>query len=78
MKKILSNYRYYVLVVLAIAAMLGVFAVPAEDLPFANWLYTLVSSKVIGFGAGYAAYRLTKHWEKQGTIPELTENINNY
>lgn len=78
MKKILSNYRYYVLIVLAIVVMLGIFAVPAEDLPFANWLYVLVSSKVIGFGAGYAAYRLIKHWEKQRAIPELTEHINNY
>ena len=78
MKKILSNYRYYVLVILAITVMLGIFAVPAENLPFANWLYTLVFVKVIGFSAYYAAYRLVKRWEKQGTIPELIEYINNY
>lgn len=49
MKKILSNYRYYVLVVLVTVFILGVMAVPNESLPTANYIYTLISSKVIGF-----------------------------
>lgn len=78
MKKILTNYRYYVLFVLAAIAVLGIFSVPVDDLPFMQWLYTLVSSKVIGFGAGYIIAKLTKRWEKLGTIPELMDAVDNY
>lgn len=78
MKKILTNYRYYVLFVLVTVAMLGIFSVPVDDLPFVQWLYTLVSSKVIGFGAMYIIAKLIKRWEKLGTIPELIDAVNNY
>ena len=78
MKAILTNYRYYVLAVLLIIAVLGVFAVPADELPVANWFYTLISSKVIGFTAGYIIARLVRRWERLGTIPELINAINNY
>lgn len=78
MKKILTNYRYYVLFVLVMVAMFGIFSVPVDDLPFALWLYTLVSSKVIGFSAAYIIAKLIKRWEKQGTIPELMNAVNNY
>jgi len=78
MKKILTNYRYYVLFVLVTVAMLGIFSVPVDDLPFVQWLYTLVSSKVIGFGAMYIIAKLTKRWKKLGTIPELIDAVNNY
>ena len=78
MKKILTNYRYYVLFVLVTVAMFGIFSVPVDDLPFVQWLYTLVSSKVIGFGAVYIIAKLTKRWEKLGTIPELMDAVNKY
>jgi len=78
MKKILTNYRYYVLFVLVTVAMLGIFSVPVDDLPFVQLLYTLVSSKVIGFGAMYIIAKLTKRWKKLGTIPELIDAVNNY
>ncbi len=78
MKKILTNYRYYVLVVLATVAMLGIFSVPNDNLPVANWYYTLISSKVIGFVAAYITARLIKRWENLGTIPELINAVNNY
>ena len=78
MKKILTHYRYYVLFVLVTVAMFGIFSVPVDDLPFTLWLYTLVSSKVIGFSAAYIIAKLIKRWEKQGTIPELMNAVNNY
>lgn len=78
MKKILTNYRYYVLFVLVTVAMFGIFSVPVDDLPFVQWLYTLVSSMVISFGAVYIIAKLTKRWEKLGTIPELMDAVNNY
>lgn len=78
MKKTLTNYRYYVLFVLVTIAILGIFSVPVDDLPLAQWYYTLISSKVIGFGAGYIIAKLIKRWEKLGTIPELMDAVNNY
>nr|DAF01797.1 MAG TPA: hypothetical protein [Caudoviricetes sp.] len=53
-------------------------SVPAEELPTRYWLYTLISSKVIGIAAMYAFARLLSRWEKRGTIPELIDAINNY
>lgn len=78
MKKILANYRYYVLFVLMSIAMLGIFSVPIEDQPQANWIYCILSSKIIGIGAGWIAAKLTKRWEAKGRIPELTDSINNF
>ncbi|WP_294610947.1 hypothetical protein [uncultured Bacteroides sp.] len=78
MKKILTNYRYYVLAALATVAVLGIFAVPIDNLPFACWCYVLISSKVIGFAAAYLSEKLIKRWEKLGTIPELIDAVNNY
>lgn len=78
MKAIITNYRYYVLAVLTFILIIGLFAVPAEDLPFSYWLYTLVSSKLIALGAGVLISKLTRRWEAKGTIPELTNSINNY
>lgn len=78
MKKILRNYRYYVLLLLGCLALIGIMSVPAEELPTRYWVYTLISSKVIGFTAMYAFDRLLSRWEKRGTIPELIDAINNY
>lgn len=78
MTKILKNYRYYVLFVLMSIAMLGIFSVPIEDQPLANWIYCLLSSKIIGVGAGWIAAKLYKRWEAKGRIPELTDSINNF
>lgn len=75
MKKILLNYRYYVLVFLAIVAILGIFAVPIDELPFTYWCYTLISSKVVGFAAAYIFVKLINRWEKLGTIPEFTDAV---
>lgn len=74
----MSNYRYYVLMVLIIVALFGIFAVPVDNLPLAQWYYTLISSKAIGFGAIYITAKLTKRWEAKGTIPELVDAIDNY
>lgn len=78
MKRLLKNYRYYVLLLLGGLALIGIMAVPAEELPTRYWVYTLISSKVIGFAAMYAFARLVSRWEKRGTIPELIDAINNY
>ena len=78
MKKIICNYRYWVLLILGTIVMLGIMAVPADELPFTSWFYTLVSSKLIAVAAGYIFRHLYPRWEKRGTIEELTNFVSNY
>lgn len=67
--KAFLNWRYYVLLLLGFVAMIGIFGIPADDNP--AWFSDMILSKVIGFGAGYAMYRLIEHWSKNNLIPEL-------
>lgn len=78
MKKIICNYRYWVMLILAVIAVLGIMAVPADEAPFTSWLYMLVSSKLIAVAAGYIFYSLYLRWESRGTIDELTNFVSNY
>ena len=78
MKKIICNYRYWVLFILGTTVMLGIMAVPADELPFTSWLYTLVSSKLIAVAASYIFHRLYLRWKKRETIDELTNFVSNY
>lgn len=78
MKKIIRNYRYWVLLIMGTIAMLGIMAVPADELPFTSWLYMLVSSKLIAVAASYIFHRLYIRWESRGTIEELTNFVSNY
>ena len=78
MKKIICNYRYWVLLILGTTAMLGIMAVPADELPFTSWLYILLSSKLIAVAAGYIFRHLYLRWESRGTIGELTNFVSNY
>ena len=78
MKKIICNYRYWVLLIMGAIAMLGIVAVPVDELPFLSWVYVLVLSKLIAVAASYIFYRLYLRWEKRGTIDELTNFVSNY
>lgn len=53
MKKIVNVICYAVIAVLGIICLLGIFAVPDDNLPLSDFVYILVSSKVIGIGAGW-------------------------
>ena len=78
MKKIICNYRYWVMLILGVITVLGIMAVPADEVPFTSWLYMLVSSKLIAVAAGYIFSRLYLGWESRGTIDELTNFVSNY
>ena len=71
MKKVLMNWRYYVLAVLGFISMVGVLGMPDEDSP--TWFMDMLLSKAIGFGTGYIMCRLTLYWSKRNLIPELDE-----
>ena len=78
MKKIICNYRYWVMLILGVIAVLGIMAVPADEAPFTSWLYMLVSPKLIAVAAGYIFHRLYLRREKRGAINELTNFVSNY
>lgn len=73
MKRIIVNYRYWVLIIIALIAFIGTFAVPGDDLPRLTWTAVLILSKVIGVGAFYLVAVLADRWENEGSIPEATE-----
>ena len=77
MKKVLTNWRYYVLAALALVALVLLCADPDTNMPFGPWVYIVVSTKVLSFAAFYAVYKLLRRWEDEGTIPELTNNTPN-
>lgn len=78
MKKIISNYRYYILLAVSFVAIMGVFSVPQEELPLLYWIWVLVSTKTIGILAGWLFVVLFKRWDKAGKIQELTEFTNDF
>ena len=78
MKNIVNVICYAVIAVLGIVCLLGIFAVPNDNLPLSDFAYILVSSKVIGIGAGWILARLVKRWEAKGTIPEITKLYNEF
>ena len=78
MKKIITNYRYYVLIVLCVVCCLGVFAVPDDELPMLTWFWVLATTKAVGFGAGYLYAKLCLRWGAKGLIPELTNFVNEF
>lgn len=77
-KKAITNFRYWLLFILAAVGIIGTFAVPQDELPLLSWLWVLVSTKAVGFGAFYLCAVLVKHWEARGTIQELTDFTNNF
>lgn len=78
MKKILTNWRYYVLIALMLAAMALLGADADDSLPFWEWLYIVASTKILSFAIFYVIYRLAKRWEAQDLIPEITDIPDKY
>lgn len=75
MKKAFLNWRYYAMTIVGFVAILGVFSIPDKELPMLQWLFALLWTKTVGFGAGYAFFRLVFCWTKQDIIPELSKLI---
>ena len=57
MKSIVYNI---ILVALVLAAFVGIFSTPADDLPTAQWVLSLLTTKSIGAAAVWAIYKLEK------------------
>lgn len=75
MMKAITNWRYYVLFIVAGIAIFGIFSIPDYYLPMIEWMESLVISKSIGVASILVNIKLINLWEKKNLIPELSNLI---
>lgn len=75
MKKIITNWRYYILAVLLTVGVLAVLSTPADEAPFTTFIVAFVVSKAIGIDCLALLAHLIYNWEAKGKIPELSELV---
>ena len=62
------NWRYAVIIALAIVAFLGIFSEPTE---VDSWLVMFAISKGVGLLSAWGAYRLNKYWSDNNKIVSM-------
>lgn len=72
MKKLITNYRYWVLALLCVTCIVSLMAVPGDDLSLTAFLAVLVGSKLLCLACIVVHYHLFMRWADRGEIPELT------
>lgn len=72
MKAIITNYRYWVLTLLALLSFIGGVAIPQDNVGFWPYIAILFGSKIVALIACCILYL---HWQDNDKIPELTELI---
>lgn len=75
MRRIITNYRYYVLLALALVAFFGILSVPEEDTTTWRFIALLLLSKTIGAAAMLGLVALLGKWTKEGNIGEINNLI---
>ena len=63
------NWRYVVIIALAIIAFLGIFSEPTEE--SSNWFAMFIISKSIGLCSAWLAYKANKYWSESNKIVSL-------
>lgn len=71
-KKILTNYRYYVLLLVAGISFINLFAEPTEE-SISGFLLGMLTTKSTAVVFGLITYALIRYWDKAGKIGELME-----
>lgn len=66
MKKLLLNWRLYLIGILFCIAIFCLFSEPVSNSKY--WTELLIGSKVLAFLIGYIAVKLTNYWERKGLI----------
>ena len=69
MKALLTNWRSYVLAVIAMAGIALVFSETTED---ENFLLNFLWSKALGVACLYVCYKLANYWERRNKIDYST------
>lgn len=68
--KVFTNWRNYVLLLLAMLAMVLLLGEPTAT-DGAAWFTTFAVTKVAAVALGYAYWRLFTYWDKRGQLPEI-------
>lgn len=73
--KAILNWRYWIIALLftiGIIAMGRAFGNEVEAMTDSEWLMQVAVSFGIGSGSFFALGKCIRHWEKNGDIPEFT------
>ena len=73
--KALTNWRYYVLFAIAVIAVVGIFAIPEEDVSFGEWAKVMLISKSVGISAIVLFFVLVRYWDRKNLTKELSKLI---
>lgn len=73
MRKVISNWRYWVLFLVFSIAVIGIVSVPEESNGF--WLLALIVSKIIGFLFAVIFVHLLTEWLAGGKVDEIADLI---
>ena len=73
--KALTNWRYYVLFAIAVVAVVGMFAIPEEDVSFWEWVKVMFISKFIGISAIFLFFFLVNYWGRKNLTKELSKLV---
>ena len=73
--KSLINWRYYVLFAIAVIAVVGMFAIPEEDVSFEEWAKVMLISKSVGISAIVLFFALVRYWDKKSLTKELSQLV---
>ena len=73
--KVLTNWRYYVLFAIAVVAVVGMFAIPEEDVSFGEWAKVMLISKSVGILAIVLFFILVRYWDRKSLTKELSKLI---
>lgn len=66
MKKLLLNWRLYIIGTLFGVALFLLFCEPLNNSFY--WFELFIGSKVLAFLIGYVAVKITAYWERKGLI----------
>ena len=73
--KSLINWRYYVLFAIAVIAVVGMFAIPEEDVSFEEWAKVMLISKSVGISAIVLFFALVRYWDRKSLTKELSKLV---
>ena len=73
--KALTNWRYYVLFAIAVVAVVGMFAIPEEDVSFCEWAKVMLISKSVGILAIVLFFVLVRYWDRKSLTKELSKLV---
>ena len=73
--KALTNWRYYVLFAIAVIAVVGMFAIPEEDVSFGEWAKAMLISKSVGISSIVLFFVLVRYWDRKRLTKELSKLV---